>query len=116
MTKKEKDNILSYISLDSEVNIKNNGNHPQKLYEIIEDVNAVLPGDGVSNEDMYSELSNQIKTLTEKEQFIINSRFGLNGPQKKLREIAEELNSSIENIFVIEKRALKKLKFRVNES
>lgn len=53
--------------------------------------------------------------LSEKEQYILNSRYGL-GENKTLKQISEELNICMENVRQIERLTLEKLKTINNKS
>jgi RNA polymerase primary sigma factor len=71
-----------------------------------------------SSEDAYdrvpkrllaSELSDLMSMLSERETRILRGRYGIDGPERTLREIASELGVSAERVRQIEQRALGKL-------
>ena len=62
--------------------------------------------DGVAGEQLYALLSR----LTERERDVIRARFGFDGEQEKLVEIAERLGLSAERVRQIEERGLTKLR------
>jgi RNA polymerase sigma factor (sigma-70 family) len=56
------------------------------------------------------ELPELLGALTERERGIVNARFGLDGPQRTLREVGENLGVSVERVRQLEERALGKLR------
>ncbi|HTE63078.1 MAG TPA: sigma-70 family RNA polymerase sigma factor [Solirubrobacteraceae bacterium] len=57
-----------------------------------------------------------LRELSEREQRILSARFGLQGPERTLRDIAGELGVSPERVRQIEQRALAKLRTVVDEA
>jgi RNA polymerase primary sigma factor len=51
-----------------------------------------------------------LQTLGDRERSIVRARFGLDGPERTLREVAGELGVSAERVRQIEQRALEKLR------
>lgn len=78
--------------------------------------NEETPLEKTCNNDVINKLYNSIDTLSEKEQFIINSHMGLNCDNKSLEEIAKSLNISRQRVSQIEARALQKLKYNLIEN
>jgi RNA polymerase sigma factor (sigma-70 family) len=60
------------------------------------------------------ELPELLGALTERERGIVNARFGLDGPQRTLREVGENLGVSVERVRQLEERALGKLRDAVS--
>ena len=59
----------------------------------------------------YDELHKCINQLTQKEKFVLESRFGINGNEEcTLQELADELNMTKEGVRKIEVRAIQKLR------
>jgi DNA-binding CsgD family transcriptional regulator len=51
-----------------------------------------------------------VETLTEMEQEVINSRFGIDGPEQSRQQIADRFGVSMERIRQLEQRAMRKLR------
>lgn len=51
-----------------------------------------------------------LRTLSDREQAIVNARFGLDGPERTLREVGVRFGVSVERVRQIEERALTKLR------
>ena len=68
------------------------------------------PVNVLSKQETSNELAAAIDQLPEKWAYILRSRFGMNGPEQTLREVALALNLNFKTVADIEKRALKKLK------
>lgn len=58
--------------------------------------------------------SEWLLSLTAREERVVRERFGINCASKTLKEIAAELNRSVERIRGIEARALRKMKGKVS--
>jgi RNA polymerase primary sigma factor len=56
------------------------------------------------------ELPELLEALSVRERVILNARFGLDGPQRTLREVGANLGVSVERVRQIEERALGKLR------
>jgi len=82
--------MVSYVSLDDDT--ENINKKSRRVRETIPDKTATLPGIHLSNLDRYEDLYKNIHGLSEQEQYIIKSRYGLECNRKKLRELASELN------------------------
>ncbi len=66
-------------------------------------------------ESLETEIRNTMKSLTEQEQFVLLSYFGLDGTEsKKLEEIGSDLSLSGERIRQIKERALQRLRHNTN--
>jgi RNA polymerase nonessential primary-like sigma factor len=69
------------------------------------------PGDGMDARDFGSALEGLMEVLTEREQIVIERRFGLRGrDESTLRRIGEHLDLSRERVRQIEAQALAKLR------
>jgi RNA polymerase primary sigma factor len=51
-----------------------------------------------------------MQTLTPREEFVLRLRYGLNGKEHKLIEIAEKIDRSLERVRQIHEKALRKLR------
>jgi RNA polymerase primary sigma factor len=63
-----------------------------------------------------AELTALMVRLTERERMILRGRFGIDGPERTLRELASELGVSAERVRQIEQHALGRLHEAVNPS
>lgn len=71
---------------------------------------AATPLQALAKNDLYNLLEERISTLNVREQYVIRSRFGLNGNSvKTLEAIAGEFNITHERVRQIENRAMEKL-------
>lgn len=82
-----------------------------KLGDMIEDSHMVSPEEAAIEMEMKQEVKKLVNNsrLTEKEQYVINRRYGLVGKQATLEEIGREMGRSRERIRQIERTALRKL-------
>src|SRR5579872_3975520 len=53
-------------------------------------------------------------SLNDRERMILRARYGLDGPEKSLRDLGEEIGLSAERVRQIERRALGKLRAAVD--
>jgi RNA polymerase primary sigma factor len=102
-------NILSIadpiVSLDSEL-----ASEAGTLHDICEDY-SYSPELGFIEQNFKDEVSLILSRLTDREQFVLTQRFGLDGGEKAtLKHISESLNVSPETVRQIEIRAIKKLR------
>ena len=86
------------------------------IIEFIEDYRYKTPEESAEETDLLEVLDNMIlSSLNEREQRIINARFGLHCARNyTLDEIGEEFNVTRERIHQIEAKALRKLQSRRN--
>ena len=81
------------------------------LGDFIEDANAVVPGDAVSFLLLQEQLATVLHELTEREQKVIELRFGLtDGRPRTLEEVGQEFGVTRERIRQIEGKTLMKLR------
>ena len=81
------------------------------LSDTIEDSNTPPPEEVADNLLLKEELKDTLNTLTDREQRILELRFGLvDGRQRTLNEIGKDYNLSRERIRQIEKKALQRLR------
>jgi RNA polymerase primary sigma factor len=100
-------NILSIASLNTYVG----ENEDSELYEFIVDESRTSTEDEVYMAALKHKVSEVLKTLTPREQKVINLRFGIEDDRKRtLEEIGDEFNVTRERIRQIEANALKKLR------
>ncbi|MDH4128311.1 MAG: RNA polymerase sigma factor RpoD/SigA [Spirochaetota bacterium] len=100
-----------YVSIDAPVNQEKGEKKTIFLEDVLLDTKNKLPEEEMLEKHLKDSINNTLKTLSEKEQLIINYRFGLNGTEAlSLSEIGRRFNVTKERIRQIEKRAIKKLK------
>ncbi|MDR1782253.1 MAG: RNA polymerase sigma factor RpoD [Bacilli bacterium] len=81
------------------------------LGDFIEDSDALSPFDYATNESLKEELSEVLLELTDREEKVLQLRFGLlDGKQRTLEEVGKEFNVTRERIRQIEAKALRKLR------
>ena len=81
------------------------------LGDFIEDKAVVSPSDAVINLNLKEQTASVLKTLTPREEKIINMRFGLeDGSEHTLEEVGQAFDVTRERIRQIEARALRKLR------
>lgn len=82
-----------------------------KLGNMIKDSHMISPEEEAIGNEMKREVKELVNNtrLSEKEQYVINRRFGLVGKQATLEEIGNEMGRSRERIRQIERNALRKL-------
>ncbi|RMD77784.1 MAG: sigma-70 family RNA polymerase sigma factor, partial [Lentisphaerae bacterium] len=81
------------------------------LIDQISDEDVENPSDSVGNDMLQKAIEDALSTLSEREQEIIRSRFGLNGRKvMTLEELSKQFGVSHERIRQIEANALKKLR------
>lgn len=106
---------ISYISLQDSTYLDNKVTNGLSIQETIPDNNTKTPWELIEKEDYKNYILNVIKTLKDKEQYIIKNRYGFNGEKLTLEEIGNNLNLSRERIFSMEKSILKKLNKRIKQ-
>ncbi len=81
------------------------------LGDFIQDDNVPVPADAAAFTLLKEQLIDVLKTLTEREQKVLNLRFGLtDGRARTLEEVGKEFNVTRERIRQIEAKALRKLR------
>ncbi|MDO5718966.1 MAG: RNA polymerase sigma factor RpoD [Tissierellia bacterium] len=81
------------------------------LGDFIEDETAVAPDEAAYNTMLKEELSEILKTLTDREKKVLELRFGfIDGTPRTLEEVGKEFSVTRERIRQIEAKALRKLK------
>ena len=95
------------VSLDTPIGTAEDSH----LGDFIEDANAVVPGDAVSFLLLQEQLATVQHELTEREQKVIELRFGLtDGRPRTLEEVGQEFGVTRERIRQIESKTLLKLR------
>ena len=95
------------VSLDTPIGTAEDSH----LGDFIEDANAVVPGDAVSFLLLQEQLATVQHELTEREQKVIELRFGLlDGRPRTLEEVGQEFGVTRERIRQIEGKTLMKLR------
>ena len=81
------------------------------LGDFIEDTDAVVPADAASFQLMQEQIREILHTLTEREQQVIQLRFGMaDGTCRTLEEVGEEFGVTRERVRQIEAKTLSKLR------
>jgi RNA polymerase primary sigma factor len=87
-----------------------------RVADIVADANAAAPWQQAVEESDNEILSEVIRTLSPREQTILQLRFGLNGDDEKtLEEVGQQFGVTRERIRQIQDEALKKLKKRIQQ-
>ncbi len=95
------------VSLDTPIGTAEDSH----LGDFIEDANAVVPGDAVSFLLLQEQLTTVLHELSEREQKVIELRFGLtDGRPRTLEEVGQEFGVTRERIRQIEGKTLMKLR------
>lgn len=100
-------NIPKMETLDKHV-----GEDGSDFYDIIPDVDAVSPESALNIEQSNLKLSLMgiVDDLSETESVVIKNYFGLDGDEKTLQEIADQLSLTKERVRQIKEKAIKKLR------
>lgn len=113
LTDEELSKLLAYSELytsTTSLNAVVGENEETELIEFVPDPN-VNTEEIVINDQLKDDLKRVISTLTEREQKIIDKRFGLTtGKEMTLEQIGKEFNVTRERIRQIEEKALRKLR------
>ena len=81
------------------------------LGDFVKDINAMTPEEYATNEILKEELKSVLETLQEREQEVLELRFGLiDGTSHTLEEVGKKFNVTRERIRQIEAKALRKLR------
>ncbi len=81
------------------------------LADFIEDKTSVSPSDYTNNQQLKDEISLALNTLTEREEQVLQLRYGLiDGRARTLEEVGREFSVTRERIRQIEAKALRKLR------
>lgn len=81
------------------------------LGDFVKDVNAMTPEEYATNEILKEEIKAVLETLQEREQEVLELRFGLvDGTSHTLEEVGKKFNVTRERIRQIEAKALRKLR------
>ena len=81
------------------------------LGDFVKDVNAMTPEEYATNEILKEEIKSVLETLQEREQEVLELRFGLiDGTSHTLEEVGKKFNVTRERIRQIEAKALRKLR------
>ena len=104
--------VAECISLDIPVG----DNLDATLNDFIEDEQSSTPESQALQNDMTKNIQEILKTLSEREQFVIERRFGFNGHGRQtLAEIAQSLGVTRERVRQIEGKALSKLRVKARQ-
>jgi RNA polymerase primary sigma factor len=103
--------MLITTSLDTPFDVdKDSGS----LVDIIKNNNVDDPSEVLDDENYKQKRVDLLSTLTDKEAFIIETLYGINGDNPYTpEEVAKELRVTVQDIYQTRKRALKKLKFKL---
>ena len=103
----QKLNIPSIETLDRPV-----GEDGSDFYDIIPDVGSLSPESSldVENSNLRAALLSVIDTLSEVERTVITDYFGLNGEERTLQEIADDLELTKERVRQIKEKEIKKIR------
>jgi RNA polymerase sigma factor (sigma-70 family) len=87
------------------------GEHSEgtSLAELLADPPAQDAYEGVDQRELAKTVPDLLGSLTEREQTVIRSRYGLDRPEQTLREVAPKLGVSAERVRQIEHDALEKM-------
>lgn len=100
-------------SLDSPVGDEEDS----KLEDFIEDKETLNPYEQVANHLLKGSVDKLLATLSEREEFVIRERYGLNdGIPHTLEDVGEKLNVTRERIRQIEAKAMKKLNIQARKA
>ena len=81
------------------------------LGDFVKDINAMTPEEYATNEILKEEIKAVLETLQEREQEVLELRFGLiDGTSHTLEEVGKKFNVTRERIRQIEAKALRKLR------
>lgn len=81
------------------------------LGDFVRDINAMTPEEYATNEILKEEIKSVLETLQEREQEVLELRFGLiDGTSHTLEEVGKKFNVTRERIRQIEAKALRKLR------
>ena len=95
------------VSLEAPVGEEDDSN----LGDFIEDTDAVVPADAASFQLMQQQIQEILHTLTQREQQVIQLRFGMtDGTPRTLEEVGEEFGVTRERVRQIEAKTLSKLR------
>jgi RNA polymerase primary sigma factor len=98
---------LDSISLETPIGYEGDS----QLGDIIEDTNAIVPIEAVSEQLLREQVEDVLATITDRERRIIKLRFGLeDGRSRTLEEVGHEFGVTRERIRQIEAKALRKLR------
>lgn len=100
------------ISLNTPINVNENGDAEYELGEILEDTESISPEEQTILNDRSEIITKVMKsTLSQREYDIIRCRFGFEpNSERTLNDIGRKYNLSRERIRQIEAKALRKLR------
>jgi RNA polymerase sigma factor (sigma-70 family) len=90
--------------------VRREGDVSSSLGDLLVDPQAEEQYDKVSRRSQVEALPEVLGELDERERTIVSGRFGLDGPEQTLRELADAFGISAERIRQVEKDALEKLR------
>ena len=112
MSTKKVQEIMTISNTVTSYNISLNPDDPKnedELIDLIPDKKVDIENSFIQK-DLKEQLFSFLKTLSDKEQYILINFFGLNGTNKKtLSEIAKSLSVSVNRVYLIKNKALGKL-------
>jgi RNA polymerase primary sigma factor len=101
-----------HLSMDKPINEEGDS-----MYELYENVNSDKPDDKMMNESVKFNINSVLSTLSERESFILEKHFGLNGETPmSLEDIAEMLNLTKERIRQIKQKSLNRIKYSMRSN
>jgi len=105
------ENILSIAEEPVSLEVPVGGDNASQLGDFIEDVDAVAPVDAAAHEMLREQIKSALSILSEREQNVLELRFGLNNNKEHtLEEVSRYFNVTRERIRQIEAKALRKLR------
>jgi len=108
---KKVENILSIAEEPVSLEVPVGGDNASQLGDFIEDVDAVAPVDAAAHEMLREQIKSALSILSEREQNVLELRFGLNNNKEHtLEEVSRYFNVTRERIRQIEAKALRKLR------
>ncbi|MBT4310320.1 MAG: sigma-70 family RNA polymerase sigma factor [Anaerolineae bacterium] len=108
---KKVENILSLAEEPVSLEVPVGGDNASQLGDFIEDVDAVAPVDAAAHEMLREQIKSALSILSEREQNVLELRFGLNNNKEHtLEEVSRYFNVTRERIRQIEAKALRKLR------
>ncbi len=108
---KKVDNILSVSEEPVSLEVPVGDDSSSSLGDFIEDEDAISPVDAAAQEMLREQVQSALSALSEREQEVLELRFGLNGQKEHtLEEVSRNFGVTRERIRQIEAKALRRLR------